>query len=126
MRYLTLFICILMFCRCNKDFLRLEPKSDANSKVFYKTQKDFKTALNGIYASLRSYPNMYLEMSSFRSDELLLAAPTAGTQDRYDLDKFQDNPSNGILLSQWGNFYNGIALCNELIARLPEASLHRT
>lgn len=122
MRYLTLFICLLMFCSCNKDFLRLEPKSDANSKVFYKTQEDFKTALNGIYASLRSYPNMYLEMSSFRSDELLLAAPTAGTQDRYDLDKFQDNPSNGILLSQWGNFYNGIALCNELIARLPEAS----
>lgn len=122
MRYLTLFICIIMFGSCSKDFLRLEPQSDANSKVFYKTQEDFKTALNGIYASLRSYPNMYLEMSSFRSDELLLAAPTAGTQDRYDLDKFQDNPSNGILLSQWGNFYNGIALCNELIDRLPEVS----
>lgn len=119
MRYLAIFFSIILFSGCGKDFLVLEPQSDANSKGFYKTPEDFNAALNGIYTGLRGYHTMYLEMSSFRSDELVLGAPTAGTQDRYDMDKFQDNASNGILLSQWTNLYNGIALCNEMLSKLP-------
>lgn len=107
---------------CSKDFLELNPQAQANSEGFYKTQSDFNTAVIGAYARFRVYPNMYFEMSSFRSDELSIGAPTAGTQDRFNIDKFQDDPSNQVTLGIWADLYNGINRCNEIIDRLPDAN----
>jgi hypothetical protein len=113
----------LLLTSCKKEFLTLNPQSEASAENYYKTAKDFNTALIGAYARFTDYPTMYFELSSYRSDELSLGAPTAGTQDRYNIDKFADDPSNQILLTVWGNLYNGISRCNEIIARLPDANL---
>ena len=120
-------IIILLFAAffitgCKKDFLVLNPQSQANAEGFYITAADFNTAVIGAYARFRDYPNMYFEMSSYRSDELTLGAPTAGTQDRYNIDKFQDDASNQLLLGVWGNLYNGINRSNEIITRIPDAN----
>lgn len=112
---------LVLLASCKKGFLELEPQSETNASGFYKTAQDFGTAVAGAYASLQNYPNMYFELSSYRSDELTLGAPTAGTQDRYNIDKFNDDPSNQLLLEVWKNLYNGIARCNEVITRLPDA-----
>lgn len=121
--FLSIILLSLLLTSCKKGFLTLNPESEANAENYYKTSKDFNTALIGAYARFTDYPTMYFEMSSYRSDELSLGAPTAGTQDRYNIDKFADDPSNQILLNVWGNLYNGISRCNEIIARLPDASL---
>ncbi|WP_431294466.1 RagB/SusD family nutrient uptake outer membrane protein [Pedobacter sp. P26] len=120
---LSIILLSLLLTSCKKGFLTLNPQSEANAENYYKTAKDFNTALIGAYARFTDYPTMYFELSSYRSDELSLGAPTAGTQDRYNIDKFADDPSNQILLNVWGNLYNGISRCNEIIARLQDTSL---
>lgn len=118
---IIIILAILALAGCKKDFLDLNPTSDANAEAFYITAADFNSAVIGAYEKLKGYPSIYFELSSYRSDELSLGAPTAGTQDRYDLDKFQDNSSNNILLDAWALYYNGINRCNEIITRIPEA-----
>lgn len=122
-KFLSIILLPLLLISCKKGFLTLNPISEASTENYYKTAKDFNTALIGAYSRFTDYPTMYFELSSYRSDELSLGAPTAGTQDRYNIDKFSDDPSNQILLNVWGNLYNGISRCNEIIARLPDASL---
>jgi starch-binding outer membrane protein, SusD/RagB family len=107
---------------CQKEFLELAPEAQTNAGNFYRTQSDFNTAVVGAYASFQDYPNMYFELSSYRSDELTIGAPTAGAQDRYNIDHFSDDPSNQLLLTSWGSLYNGIARCNEITSRIGAAS----
>lgn len=111
------FVAILAFTGCKK-FLDLEPISDANAENFYKTDKDFNTAVIGMYAKLQGYQDQYFEMVSYRSDELTLSAPTSGTQDRYDLDRFRETSANGIVQGAWNAHYNCIARSNEIISRI--------
>ncbi len=119
---LILIIALVTLVGCKKGFLDIAPESQANAENFYKTSSDYETGLVGAYEKLKAYPNMYLELSSYRSDELTLGAPTAGTQDRYNIDKFQDDASNQLLLGSWADLYNGINRCNQITTRIKEVS----
>lgn len=66
--------------------------------------------------------NFYTECCEYRSDNLSLDAPTAGTQDRYDIDHFTEKPSNGILSSYWANFNNNVYRCNLLLDQIDGAN----
>jgi hypothetical protein len=55
-----------------------------------------------------------------------LPAPTTGTQDRYDIDKFQDKASNGILQDSWMNFNNTVHRCNMILDQIDEATIDET
>ncbi|MFD2937834.1 RagB/SusD family nutrient uptake outer membrane protein [Spirosoma flavum] len=118
----TLVLAWLM-CACGQNFLNLEPISEANVANFYQNASDFNTAVVGAYGALQTYPDMYFELTSYRSDELTVGAPTAGSQDRYNNDHFLDDASNQLQLSVWANLYNGIARCNEIISRLNTVNL---
>ena len=63
-----------------------------------------------------------MECCEYRSDNLNLSAPTAGTQDRYDIDHFMEKPSNGILDSYWANFNNNVYRCNMILDRIDAAN----
>lgn len=110
-----------MLCSCSESFFELLPDDAVSTEAIYKTENDFKIALNGCYAKLQSQQDFYTEMCEWRSDNLTLDAPTAGTQDRYDLDKFQETPANGIVDAAFANFNNGIYRCNMLLDRIDGA-----
>ena len=55
-----------------------------------------------------------------------MSAPTAGTQDRYDIDQFADKASNGILESAWANFNNGVYRCNLVLDKIDAADFDAT
>lgn len=105
---------------CSSDFLELAPKNEANVQNFYQTASDFNIAVIACYSKLQGQINYYTELSEYRSDNLYLNAPTAGTQDRYDVDHFVETPSNGILQSYWANFYNGVFRCNLVINKIDD------
>lgn len=69
---------------------------------------------------------LFTECCEYRSDNLTLSAPTAGTQDRYDIDQFADKASNGILEAAWANFNNGVYRCNLVLDRIDEANFDAT
>ena len=107
---------------CGDSFFDLEPASSVTIDKVYKTASDYNVAVIGCYAKLQSQVNFYTECCEYRSDNLSLGAPTAGTQDRYDIDHFTEKPSNGILSSYWANFNNNVHRCNLLLDQIDGAN----
>lgn len=107
---------------CGDCFFDLEPASSVTIDKVYKTASDYNVAVIGCYAKLQSQVNFYTECCEYRSDNLSLGAPTAGTQDRYDIDHFTEKPSNGILSSYWANFNNNVYRCNLLLDQIDGAN----
>ncbi|MDR0833364.1 MAG: RagB/SusD family nutrient uptake outer membrane protein [Candidatus Symbiothrix sp.] len=117
---------VLLSVSCSDGFFDLEPNDKIPTDVMYKTAEDFNLAVIGCYSRLQTQVNFYLECCEYRSDNLYLAAPTTGTQDRYDIDRFQDKASNGILQDSWMNFDNTVHRCNMILDRIDEASIDET
>lgn len=107
---------------CGDSFFDLEPASSVTIDKVYKTASDYNVAVIGCYAKLQSQVNFYTECCEYRSDNLSLGAPTAGTQDRYDIDHFTEKPSNGILSSYWASFNNNVYRCNLLLDQIDGAN----
>lgn len=112
----------LLMTSCGDSFFDLEPASSVTIDKVYKTASDYNVAVIGCYAKLQSQVNFYTECCEYRSDNLSLGAPTAGTQDRYDIDHFTEKPSNGILSSYWANFNNNVYRCNLLFDQIDGAN----
>lgn len=112
----------LLMTSCGDSFFDLEPASSVTIAKVYKTASDYNVAVIGCYAKLQSQVNFYTECCEYRSDNLSLGAPTAGTQDRYDIDHFTEKPSNGILSSYWANFNNNVYRCNLLLDQIDGAN----
>ncbi len=126
MKNIYILFVLLLIAGCSDDFLELTPKDTLNGETFYTTENEFNEALIGIYAKLQGQVNIYFEMSEWRSDYLDLGAPTSGTQDRFNINKFVDTPSNGIIEGAWANFYNGILRSNLIINRITGAGFEET
>ena len=112
----------LLMTSCGDSFFDLEPASSVTIDKVYKTASDYNVAVIGCYAKLQSQVNFYTECCEYRSDNLSLGAPTAGTQDRYDIDHFTEKPSNGILSSYWANSNNNVYRCNLLLDQIDGAN----
>ena len=111
---------------CGKDFFDLSPNYEVAVDNTFKTAEDFDVAVKGCYAKLQGQVNYYLELCEYGSDNLYLSAPTAGTQDRYDIDQFRETPSNGIIEDAWANFNNGVYRCNMVLDRIDAAQIDGT
>lgn len=111
---------------CTESFFELEPSSSVPTDKLYKTADDFNVAVMGCYAKLQTQLTYFMECCEYRSDNLSLSAPTAGTQDRYDIDQFQDKASNNILLDAWSNYNNGVYRCNLVLDRIDDAQFEAT
>lgn len=108
---------------CGEKFFDLQPNYEVMVDKTFKTAEDFDVAVKGCYAKLQGQVNYYLELCEYRSDNLYLSAPTAGTQDRYDIDQFRETPSNGIVEDAWANFNNGVYRCNMVLDRIDAAEI---
>ena len=116
----------LLMTSCGESFFDLEPASKVTIDKVYKTASDYNVAVVGCYSKLQTQVNFYKECCEYRSDNLEVQAPTAGTQDRYDIDHFEDKPSNGILSDYWANFNNDIYRCNLVLDQIDDASIDET
>ena len=108
----TALISLLILFSCSDSFTDITSENDLTTDNFYQTADDFNTAVLGAYAKLQGQVGIYFELVEWRSDNLDLLAPTAGTQDRFNINKFQETSANQLITSAWDNFYNGIYRCN--------------
>jgi hypothetical protein len=108
---------------CSDEFFDLTPNNKISADIMYKTAADFNLAVVSCYSKLQSQVSFYTECCEYRSDNLYLSAPTAGTQDRYDIDQFKDNSSNGLLSDYWANFNNNVYRCNMVLDRIDKADV---
>lgn len=123
-----IFSALALFClvSCGEKFFDLQPNYEVMVDKTFKTPEDFDVAVTGCYAKLQGQVNYYMELCEYRSDNLYLSAPTAGTQDRYDIDQFRETASNGIIEEAWANFNNGVYRCNMVLDRIDAAEFDET
>ena len=55
---IAVFFLAILINSCSEDFLTLPSPSSLSTPVYFKTQTDFESAVNGIYATLRGW-HMY-------------------------------------------------------------------
>jgi len=120
-KYSLLILSLFVILSCNDDFVELFPENNLSSGEFYKTQQDFNAGVIAAYAKLQGQVGIYFELIEWRSDNLDLLAPTAGDQDRFNINKFQETSANEEIRNAWANFYNGIFRCNQVISNIPNA-----
>lgn len=125
--FLTSFIAVAgLMSSCSESFFELTPDDAVTTDKVYKTESDYKLALNGCYSKMQTQMDFYTELCEWRSDNLDLKAPTAGTQDRYNINKFCEAASNGIIDGIFANFNNGVYRCNMLLDRIDGATFDET
>ncbi|WP_242156266.1 RagB/SusD family nutrient uptake outer membrane protein [Aestuariivivens sediminis] len=108
----------LVISSCSDSFTDLASENNSTTDSFYKTPDDFNAAIMAAYAKLQGQVGLYFELSEWRSDNLDLGAPTAGTQDRYNINKFQETSANELIRDAWANYYNGIFRANSVTDNL--------
>jgi hypothetical protein len=116
----------LFMFSCSETFFELEPSNNVTTDKIYKTAEDFNIAVIGCYSKLQGQTSFYTECCEYRSDNMYLTAPTAGTQDRYDIDQFVETAANGILSDYWANFNNGVYRCNLVLEQIDGVGFDET
>jgi tetratricopeptide (TPR) repeat protein len=106
---------LLILFSCKKNFIELTPISTVSTDALYKTDKDFKDAIIGIYSIYQNqYQNMWLfgDMRGDDSwDELVKGTAAA-------MDNFTINNDDGVINSTWLNYYNIINRANTVLAKI--------
>ncbi len=111
---------LMLLSSCKKSFIELNPISTVSTDALYKTDKDFKDAVIGIYGIYQNqYQNMWLfgDMRGDDSwDELVKGTAAA-------MDNFTINNDDGVIRSTWLNYYNIINRANTLLTKIEAADL---
>lgn len=121
LKYIKIAGCMLgaiALTSCGNDFFEQYPSNEITQGNHFQSDDDFNQSLRSCYAKLRTQSGYFITELSYRSDESTLLAMATSTQDRYDIDHFQDVPSNGILSDIWDAWYNGIYRCNDILEHL--------
>lgn len=119
-------VVFLISTSCSDGFTEIASENDLTTDSFYETADDFNTAVIAAYAKLQSQVRFYFELNEWRSDNLDLGAPTAGTQDRFNINKFQETSANELIRGAWANFYNGIFRTNSVIDNIGNVNFNKT
>lgn len=116
----------LLISSCSDSFTEIASENNLTTDNFYNTADDFNTAVIAAYAKLQGQVGIYFELVEWRSDNLDLGAPTAGTQDRFNINKFRETSANELIRDAWSNFYNGIFRTNVITDRIGSADFDET
>jgi starch-binding outer membrane protein, SusD/RagB family len=118
-KYLLILFGLTLF-GCGQDFLDRSPISNMNDLDFYKTEKDFTTAMWSAYNSLytlygpESLPSFFGELMSDNA----YSDNTAGTVQDYEaFENHTMNPNNLLVLGYWNNYYTALYKVNNIIAK---------
>lgn len=122
---------------CKESFLNLAPEGNLTDATFFKTEDDFRQALNGAYANLRDVlgGNIYnndinqgghaWNMSEMRSDNTHydFNAANRGQAARELIADFANDFTNPYPAAMYSNAYRGIGRANTILSRIGGAAL---
>ncbi|GEO06093.1 membrane protein [Adhaeribacter aerolatus] len=101
-----------------EDELNQVPISDASTASFYRNATDFEQAVNGVYSTLRGYPDRAFYLSEVRSDNVY-GVGEAGVRDWEPINNFAATlATNPIVKDAWDSNYQGIFRANTVLDQL--------
>lgn len=116
----TIYIAALMFIlmSCKKEFIELVPYSTATTAVLYKTDKDFKDAVIGIYTPLRSVYSNFWQFGDLPADDLSCRISEGSS---LAIERFYVTSDIGLLNSTWRDYYKLIFAANTILSQIETA-----
>ena len=120
-RFILLAILVMASFSCSKEFIDLQPISDMNAGIFYRTQQDMNQAVMSPYASLRNlYNQVFIYVGEVRSDNTTFSWVPGNSKDMTSIDNFGDVllSDNGFVLSLWNSAYNTILRANIVLDKI--------
>jgi hypothetical protein len=122
----ALFLLSLMAVGCSKQFIDLNPISNANEQNFYITQDDFQNAIYGAYSTLKNkgvYADYMQIVGDLRSDNTQMGTTASDRFSFQDLNQFSVQPTSPIIESIWNDNYVGIRNANTILDRIGSAAI---
>lgn len=120
--YIIIALAIFIFTSCSDDFLITENPNKIDSENYYKTETQITAALNGTYAVLRQYPELYFfHLSEGRSNNYYSGTSTA-QRDLVDLSAFKETSELVSLEEAWELGYSLIAKANKVLSVIDNVS----
>jgi len=126
--YKTRFILLISACflvSCSNDFIDLKSISETSSENFYETSSDFDNAVVSCYDALQSddlYGLAFDRLIAIRADDAVDDNSSSSTR-AADIDKFEENATNGFVNNAWKGSYIGISRCNLVMNRIEAADI---
>lgn len=131
LRILTLLIVVSGMAACNEDFLELPSKTALSTSIFFKNESDFKQAINGAYAPLRtlySGNNGAWAMGEQRSDNTTYKfnPNDRGTIQSEFVADFTDDANNAVSSNKYVTNYTIIARVNQVLEPIDQVDFDAT
>ena len=115
--YIIVVLLAVGFWSC-EDELDQMPISDKSTGGFFKTVSDFEQAVNGVYASLSSYPERQFHLSDVRSDNVY-GVGQSGVRPHEPVNNFSLSlATNDYIEEAWETNYIGIKDANVVLDRI--------
>ena len=103
---------------CKKSFLDQKPISTLSKATFYQTSADIDQAVNGVYNTLLTYPDVfYINLSECRSGNFYTATPQA-QRDYFNIASFNLDASLPMLQTGWALGYSTINRANLVLENI--------
>jgi hypothetical protein len=123
MKKLIIYIFMGVAVASCSDFLSLQPEYQISENSFYKTPKDFETALVGNYAGLQGLHNTsVVNVGDLTTDNTDIKS-TSPTTSEAECDEMNLTASNDFLNSIWGTCFATIARSNNILSRLDAVTM---
>ncbi|RAV28507.1 RagB/SusD family nutrient uptake outer membrane protein [Sinomicrobium soli] len=110
---------LVVLSSCENE-LDQTPISEIGSDDYYNTVEEYEIAVNGVYSTLKTYPNFQFYLSEVRSDNMYSVTQT-GVRDYEPINNFFVNLSpNSIIGDHWNSNFEGIYRANDFLSKLDE------
>jgi hypothetical protein len=113
-----LFTSIVCAIGCKKSFLEVDPQGEKKSEEFWKDETDATSAVNAMYANLRSWNNWAfaaIAVESVGSDEAEKGSTAGDATFLNSYDDFSVTSTEGQLYGFWNGQYQNINLANQVL-----------
>ncbi len=119
----------ILYTSCSEDFLDIPSQESLTTSVYFQTEADFESAVNGIYAPLRGWFNGVsnsLLVGDIHSDNARYTL-NPGYRATQNVETPADFiPEATMWSGYWNTFYQWISRCNQVIGYIDDADFDAT
>lgn len=123
MKFIYITILIFVLGGCSEDYLIIENPNKIDSKNFYQTEEDLKSAVIAAYADLQRFPQIFnIYLSEGRSNNIF-AGLDGAQRDLVDISLYRTTPDTNTLDNAWKIAYSLIAKANKTLEVIEQLNL---
>ncbi|MGI8635155.1 MAG: RagB/SusD family nutrient uptake outer membrane protein, partial [Segetibacter sp.] len=119
MKKIILFLALTFLLSCKKKFIELSPESTASTDAVYKTDKDFKDAVIGIYSTYQNIYQNFWQFGDLAGDDT--EQQHSAQLEFVNINNFLTTSATPVLHTTWLDHYRVISRANLVLSQIDKA-----